>query len=297
MDAIRRALAGQERLWKVWWLWGALPNVFLKSCADAADRAIQNAPAGEDHALLALLALPLGYVCVWSFAAWRCAPNVSHPFWKWTARVMIVLAPLLGLIFYAAEQQQKREQPAAAQTQSTLDETQYAPAGKLQPPSKQPDSIANVSASQSSSVVARGGGDVPEGTTLYLDKHWHLATPPEPPVPDSMYLTYEGRSEIALFGATASSLAPDVFGTEFVRQLGGYKLTSVPKLLVLEGQNLWVVGLDSTDTLWHGSGMLYVFRDRRGNNWHVFAAGYPADADFVVHANTLAAACVRAAFS
>jgi hypothetical protein len=72
---LRRALAGEERLWKTWWLWGvpvALAAILLTLAAEFL-RADGFHRAGDLIDVLKLLVY-----AAWLTAAWRSAENTSH---------------------------------------------------------------------------------------------------------------------------------------------------------------------------------------------------------------------------
>lgn len=79
-----KAWRGEERLWKVWWLIG-LPVRFVEQYLSRRVHTFDPTPAE-----MAVIALFVVIGIVWAYCAWRCSPNVSHPFWKFVARILIV---------------------------------------------------------------------------------------------------------------------------------------------------------------------------------------------------------------
>jgi hypothetical protein len=86
---LRRALSGEERLWKVWWLWGmpvGLATIALAVFAEMLrDAGWSGAGAGLD-------VLKLLVYLIWFGAAWRCSGNVVNRTWTGIARAAIALA-------------------------------------------------------------------------------------------------------------------------------------------------------------------------------------------------------------
>ena len=92
---MHRAISGNERLWRVWWLWG-IPVALAASALTVV------AGLARDEALYAtgalLDALKVLVYAGWLVAAWRCAPNVEDAFWKHAGRAAVALSVVLVAI-------------------------------------------------------------------------------------------------------------------------------------------------------------------------------------------------------
>jgi hypothetical protein len=90
--SLRRALNGEERLWRVWWLWG-VPGGLATSALTVFAEMLRD--AGLSGAGAGLDVLKLLVYLTWLGAAWRCSGNVVNRAWTGIARAAIALA--LGL--------------------------------------------------------------------------------------------------------------------------------------------------------------------------------------------------------
>jgi hypothetical protein len=98
VDMLRRALSGEERLWKVWWLIGVplwLTGNILAAC-------VLNIEIADPDRIRSLALILFGLVAgalwiAWNIAAWRCAPNVGHSAWRSVARACLVVLALWHL--------------------------------------------------------------------------------------------------------------------------------------------------------------------------------------------------------
>ncbi|MEX3954162.1 hypothetical protein AB4Y40_41650 [Paraburkholderia sp. EG287B] len=100
MNAIQRAWRGEERLWKVWWLWGYGPAFALYVWVRTVVFGLYRAAPGGVHGD-AVFAYLLGGVSVTVFigvTTWRCAFNVEWRQWGYFARV----ATVIGICYVAA---------------------------------------------------------------------------------------------------------------------------------------------------------------------------------------------------
>jgi hypothetical protein len=86
---LRRALNGEEQLWKVCWLWG-IPVGLAASALSFFAEMLRD--AGWSGAGAGLDVLKLLVCLVWFGAAWRCSGNVVNRFWTGIARTAIALA-------------------------------------------------------------------------------------------------------------------------------------------------------------------------------------------------------------
>jgi hypothetical protein len=87
-NSLLRAVKGEERLWKVWWLWGmpvGLGASALTLAAEALREALYYGSGDAVDVLKFLLYL------IWFSAAWRCSGNVNHRIWTFVSRLAIAL--------------------------------------------------------------------------------------------------------------------------------------------------------------------------------------------------------------
>lgn len=307
MEMLRRARAGQEPLWRVWWLIGVPLWLCLSVLQTWVTSRLVDDPRGSMDLVLAEVVIILVLWFPWLVAVWRCSRNVRHPFWGYAARVLLVTLPAINASLSREYQNEigdrivagiaatENRSPGTAPSRADLDEAwlasdndQLARDGRSGQNGSGGPNIASASG-----LTAWSNG---AGAMAYLDSNWQKTAPPEQPLPETTYLHYMGHGDIALVGATRTHLALDVFGEGMARELGGYEIASNAKSLTLEGQNLWLIGLRPADQQASEYGLLYVFRDRRGNVWHIFTAGRSTEDGFVARANSLAAAFVKAAF-
>jgi hypothetical protein len=86
---LRLALNGEERLWKVCWLWGVPVGVAAIALTVFAE---MSRDAGWNGAGAGLDVLKLLVYLTWFGAAWRCSGNVVNRTWTGIARTAIALA-------------------------------------------------------------------------------------------------------------------------------------------------------------------------------------------------------------
>ncbi|HMH19681.1 MAG TPA: hypothetical protein VK572_16200 [Burkholderiales bacterium] len=86
---LRRALNGQERLWKVLWLWG-IPMGFAAIALGVFAEMLRD--ADWDGAGAGLDVLKLLVYLTWLIAVWRCSGNVVNRTWTGAARIAMALA-------------------------------------------------------------------------------------------------------------------------------------------------------------------------------------------------------------
>jgi hypothetical protein len=95
-NIFRKAWAGEERLWRVWWGLGiplaAVANVhgaWLEVSAGSLS------PAALVLSLLAFFIIMVAGL-IWCYLAWRCAKNVDNTIWTVLAKVSIVAGLILN---------------------------------------------------------------------------------------------------------------------------------------------------------------------------------------------------------
>ena len=94
---VRKALRGEARLWKAWWLAG-LPVVALAYGLGVAAESFRHDEAHFTGAMIDTLKFLL---CLfWLRVAWRCSDNVDHRIWSHIGRwTMAVVALVVGLTY------------------------------------------------------------------------------------------------------------------------------------------------------------------------------------------------------
>ena len=91
MEFIKSAWRGEERLWKVWWIWGVVISIVLTT--------VLLFVLGDFNYPTRFVILP--YIIWWLVAAWRCSPNVDTKVWGILAKVFIVLGAIGELLSLA----------------------------------------------------------------------------------------------------------------------------------------------------------------------------------------------------
>jgi len=85
------------KLWKAWWLGGALLAALTAVLIWATERAY-----GADRIALgglASVARILLYL-TWFQAVWRCSRNVGHPLWTYVARALLLAGLIASAVLY-----------------------------------------------------------------------------------------------------------------------------------------------------------------------------------------------------
>lgn len=90
MEWMKRALRGEEMLWKVFWIYGIVFGLVLAGLRFAV---ISFSPMAS----MPLLGVQLVYLVWISISIWRCAFNVDWHGWGYIARILVVLG-ILGAI-------------------------------------------------------------------------------------------------------------------------------------------------------------------------------------------------------
>ena len=95
MGATRRAMSGEERLWKVWWLWG----VPVAALATALTLSAEFLRMDGLHSWGEFLdAVKLLVYAAWLTAAWRCAEKAERPAVRIAARLAVAAGVLTAAL-------------------------------------------------------------------------------------------------------------------------------------------------------------------------------------------------------
>lgn len=87
-NPLRRAIDGEERLWRVWWKWGipvAVAANILTLFAEMAFMADYDTLGNATDVLKFLI-----YIA-WFQMAWRCSKNTDNPAWTVFTRLAVAL--------------------------------------------------------------------------------------------------------------------------------------------------------------------------------------------------------------
>lgn len=93
--AFQRAMSGEERAWRVWWLWG-VPAALAASALAMGAEALRTDGLHGAGALTDTFKVLVH--AAWFVAAWRCARNTEHAAWMFTGRFVAALGVALVAI-------------------------------------------------------------------------------------------------------------------------------------------------------------------------------------------------------
>lgn len=237
MKMLKRAWAGEERLWKVWWLIGAplfvVNNLVLVLLKSFTLRDPLGTPLALFFGIMVVLAADW---LAWIWAAWRCAPNVDHQFWCRASRVALIGFVTINMAMGRQDAKEFGDQLI----DSTLRSTQPTQVAESAPPAAIPAEPvpAPTVATSAATFTAWDNG---LGRAAFLDSHWHAMTPPTGARPDTTYLKYEGTSDVAVVGRDGTTMSPQVLAAYASRHLDGYWPTNPPKSSNFDGHTVWSV--------------------------------------------------------
>jgi hypothetical protein len=83
--------AGEEKLWKAYWLFFVVGNYAFSALAELLLR------VESKFILIAYLITLIAYF-IWSvIAVWKCAPNTSSKLWTYLARLIVTLGSVVAV--------------------------------------------------------------------------------------------------------------------------------------------------------------------------------------------------------
>jgi len=99
LNKIRSYLAGQERLWKAYWLIYTLGSIVVTLVTVVALIVLEQLgfPIGIWQLLIVILVSYLLWWLLSSFVVWRCAPNTDWVGWTYLARAVVLLYFVLAI--------------------------------------------------------------------------------------------------------------------------------------------------------------------------------------------------------
>jgi hypothetical protein len=83
LDGPRNLLSPEEKLWKVWWLWG-VPVAWITSALVLLAEELRMAGLHSAGNLLDVAKLAVYWY--WCRLAWRCSGNVGNPVWTFLSK-------------------------------------------------------------------------------------------------------------------------------------------------------------------------------------------------------------------
>ena len=294
MEMLKRAWAGEERLWKVWWLIGAPLYIFNNLIVALVESYILSDPLGANKALVfGTLAVVGVEWLAWVRAVLRCAPNVNNQFWRRASRVCLVGFILMNLLMGRQSSKEFSDKLSdATMRQLAADNAPSAPPSPLpaEPaPAPVPAPEPQVTAPTSTFTAWANG----LGRAAYIDSHWHPMTPPGGGLPNTGYLDYEGKGDIAVVRRFLTRMSPQAYLADYTQHMGEYMPAQPPKLGHFEGRVAWSSLLRTSNQT---SGILFVFRDPQGYTWEVFTASTVPDEGFFDRSLALDKAVLRSVF-
>ena len=84
-----------ERLWRVWWLWG-IPMAWAASALVIVAEMARNAGHGRWGDMLDLARLCVYWL--WLRLAWKCSRNVRNPLWTPIARGALIAGLIINVL-------------------------------------------------------------------------------------------------------------------------------------------------------------------------------------------------------
>jgi hypothetical protein len=96
MNAIKASWNGQERLWKVFWIYNWLFGIAIGLASEAAESALPRPVS------LAVSVFGLAWAVWVTVSLWRCAFNADWRGWGYVVRAIVVLAVIATAVLIAA---------------------------------------------------------------------------------------------------------------------------------------------------------------------------------------------------
>ncbi|MCE2927013.1 MAG: hypothetical protein LW823_05165 [Rickettsiales bacterium] len=91
MGFIKRSWKGEEKLWKVFWIYGLVFGIILGILMSVAS-------ASMGSAGIALLVVWLVYYIWLAVAQWRCAFNADWKIWGYVVRILLILSLVMFVL-------------------------------------------------------------------------------------------------------------------------------------------------------------------------------------------------------
>ncbi|MGQ7937003.1 hypothetical protein [Paraburkholderia sp. D1E] len=264
MTFVQRALRGEERLWRVWWIGGSVSAIaiYVWTRFVVVSLALSSSDEGTRNAAAALLFIGLTASLGSALAQWRCAFNVSWHGWGWIARTWILASLLLNLFlsWYVIEMIRGKVSPeygpiAAALWKGPIDNPPTTPAVSLPTLNTPP-------------------------TARYLDPNWQLVTQAAQPT-DPIQAAYAGLSEQATIGRTQWLGSLKEFGGRSAANASGWETVGKPGESTADGNPVWATYLKGVQNGVPYYAVYYAIRTRADIvSWVWVVSSYPVSASF-----------------
>ncbi|BAX62884.1 hypothetical protein [Burkholderia stabilis] len=292
MEMLKRAWAGEERLWKVWWLIGAPLYIFNNLVLASVESYTLSDPLGANKALIfSIFAVLFVEWFAWVAVAWRCAPNVDNQFWRGASRVALWGFILMNLLMGRQSSKEFGDKLSDATMRQLAADN--APSAQPSPLPAEPPPVPAPAPQGAAPTSTDTAWDNGLGRAAYIDSHWHPMKPPGGGLPNAGYLGYEGKGDIAVVRRFLTRMSPQAYLGYYTQHMGEYRPAQPPKLGHFEGHLAWSTLLRTSSQT---SGILFIFRDLQGYTWQVFTASTVPDEGFFDRSLALDKAVLRSVF-
>ncbi|WP_124614027.1 hypothetical protein [Burkholderia sp. Bp9143] len=295
MTIIMRALRGEERLWKVWWLGGlgfTIANLmWLKYVVRPG--AIWSSDEGTRNTIVALYLMVVVASIALQFASWQCAFNVRWRGWGWIVRASIVIVTPIGLMANGYFVYMVENAPAVLASSLSKEGNSSQP--EIANDTSDSGSSRTTNAVAGSEPASADSGPTPPGVPTspprHLDDRWHRVPPKQTEAPGRIYAVYAGRKEKAEIGTVQWSGSVADFGPRMVARLTGFHKNGLLDEGTLLGQRVWGVPMAGSIDGVPYAAEFYAFHDASGHLCWIFAvSALPNDRGFEDRAWRLAEA-------
>lgn len=288
LNIFKRALQGEERLWKVWWLGGFGCTVFVWLWGTfVIHTATSSTNSGTRSAAVALHLLSVAVSAALAISEWRCAFNVQWRGWGWIARTLIVIGIPVGvalngyfMAMLLGNVPPEYSPTAALFWKGNADAHAFVPARRAPVPVQPMPALSTV-ADAPGSVPDASSVAVPPPAARYLDAHWQKVLPAKTENPDRAYAVYAGRHEKAEVGLAQWSESVVAFGETMAQGLTGFRQAGAAGEGRFMGKASWGARFTGDIDGVPYSGALIAVRDIHGQLCWVFAvSAFPVDRGF-----------------